>query len=169
MARFETLEDTVNFAKSAFETNNISALISGEGEWAVHTSRYDSVAVPNDIPTDFSYVLDVCIYDYYRETMDSTIPQKFKSALIRMLNTGDPKNIWCSYSMLWEQCVNEAEGNAAFSIIDDNLIRITRNALISNKSGLENCFVWLGKKRGLWSDIEKSDAYLRDKYGRNFL
>lgn len=171
MAKFETWEDIFNFTKSAFETGHVTDLISGKGDYAISTNRYVSAKVPNDIPTDFDYVLRVCIYRYYKQSMDQSIPEKFKDALIQMLNSKDVKTVWCAYTMLWFQCFNEAEGDAAFSIIDDKLITITHDALHTNKDELEKCFIWEGRKRenGLWGDIEKSNAFLRNKYGRNFL
>ncbi len=171
MAKFETWEDIFNFTKSAFETGHVTDLISGKGNYAIQTSKYDSVTVPNDIPTDFEYILRVCIYSYYKESKDPAIPEKFKDALIQMLNSKDAKTVWCAYTMLWFQCLKEAKGTALFSIIDNDLITITHNALLANKSNLEKCFIWAGKKRtnGLWGDIEKSNAFLCNKYGRNFL
>ncbi len=167
MANIQTIEEAIALAKSAFETGHITDLITGKGEYVVPPDRN----VPGDLPTDFEYVLRVCIYRYFKESGDSTIPQKFKNALIQILQSNDEKQVWCAYMMLRYQCIKEGENHAAFSIIDDNLIKITHDALLANKKSLEKCFLWggKGKEKGMWENIEKGDAYLSDKYGIHFL
>ena len=166
MPKFKTKADAINFARFAFETDNILAFLKGEDDYAISSNRYVSA----DTPTDFDYILRVCIYGYYNESNYPDIPEKFKNAIIQLLN-GDCTSIWCAYSLCWFQSFHEAKGNAPFSIIDKELVDSVRSTLITRKAELEHCFLWQGKskEKGLWEDIEKSDAVLRDKYGRDFL
>jgi len=166
MTKFRTKADAISFAKTAFEADDILAFLKGEEDYSVPQSRYVSA----DTPTDFDYIIRVCIYGYYGESNDPAIPANFRNAILKMLD-GDCTSIWCAYSICWFQSFHEVKGNAPFSIIDKDLVDSVRTALIARQAELEQCFLWQGKGRvkGLWEDIENSNAVLRDKYGRDFL
>ena len=166
--KFRESEDKLDFIKEVFETGNIASLITGEGKYVVPENRYSSSMAP----TDYEYILRVLITRYYMKTLDYTIIEKLKKALIAVLNSKDAKNVWCAYDMLSYQMQMEADGSAKFKLIDDNLIEITRNALLENKSELEKCFLYDGgfykNGKGLWESIERTERFLLKQYGKNF-
>ena len=166
MPKLLTIADAINLARTAFETNTVAEFLRGGGDYAVPVNRYVSA----NLPTDFDYILRVCIYGYYKEYGSDKIPLQFLDGLKQLLD-GDCVSVWCAYNLIWFQITNEINAVSPFSIINGELLKRLFISLTFYRKELENCKLWQGKykNKGLWQDIEKAEAVLSSKYGVRLL
>lgn len=152
--------------QKAFEQNEVADFLQGKSDYACPVSRF----TPANVPTDTGRIIEFGIYALYNDTNDETIIQKFKEAILNLLK-GDSIQVWVAYSVCWIQIYNEQHEKAPFKLVDDNLIRDIRQAVLKNENELRACREWQGwnKENGLWDDICRMDRVLKANYEVNIL
>lgn len=153
-------------AKMAFEKGEISEFLCGEKGYAVHGNR----DIPVNIPTDFNRIVHKGIYKLYSAAKDEKIIAAFRRAIEEPDDT--PIRVWGAFMACCHQIYAEhSTYPAPFKIIDDELLRKLRAALIRNEASLRNCKKWLGidKENGLWDYIVHLNGVYKEEYGISVL
>ena len=161
-----TIKDAIDLARRAFESDEVAMFLCGEKNYAVPISRFVSA----NVPTDFEYIIRVCLYGYFKECNDDSIPDKYTLA-IRQLLEGDYVNVWCAYMVCFFQIGFEYRNKSPFKIMSQDMITWVSHMLHKNKEGLKSCYLWQGKERkeGLWQEIEATNRVLSKEYGVSLL
>jgi len=161
-----TIKEAIEIARRAFEADEVAEYLSGQKNYSKPINRYVGV----DVPTDFEYIVRIGIHEYYDETQKSEIPEKYKSALLKLAE-GDCVSVWCAYMVAHLQYYYEKSDKSPFTIITQDFVETLSSALYKNKESLMNCHLYTGKneENGLWQDIERIDNIYAEKYGVSFL
>jgi len=163
-----TMKEVVELTRKAFDKNEVKELLTGQKEEYVFVSK-----VAN-IPTDFDYVVRICLYKYFEEINNEHYfyaqLAKLEKALRELLQSANPVDIWCAFMVGHSLYYYENQNKSSFKIMTEKFIKDFSTLLKINKEKLMECKCYEGKNKenGLWDEIERINK-VYSKEGVNLL
>ena len=146
----------------ATELGCLEKVLRGEGEYRKEVSEF----IGSEVPTDWSNVIRGGIYKIYVENPEININNEFENALINLCK-GNYYDVYCATMVTFFQIMSEERKSAPFFIKRKIVLEKLKKGLIKNKSELEKCNKWTGRRfpDGIWGDIRRVDSILFEDYG----
>lgn len=147
--------------KRALEKDELFEFLEGRENYHVD---YSALAV-NYHPTDFRLIARV-MNAYYGRKKESELPEKLVAALQKCLAEDTLFDLYCAFSVVYQQLYLEGKGKASFTL-DREFVSALRARLMERQDALREYgdFEGYGKPQGAWSLVMEYNSKLHAMLG----
>ena len=160
-----TANEQLIIVQKAVEKKDLKNLFLGAPEYNWGNLKH----IPANVNTDIGAILEQGLYILYRQG-NFAIPEMLKAAVYELID-GTPAEIWTAYQIIWCQNWDIKHTQAAFSVVDSNILDVLKLSVESNQNALSACkdLVGWNLQKGLWEDIVRLEKNLKNKYGAGLI